>query len=275
MLGGELVNKEKKEAEASKMAKEAAQILRPFKNMDEEVREGLKHLENDLASSHAHLLPEDFSWAELYELTFPQLLMLGISMIGMRQELLDLLQNPLTALTFAETIDERLDGYEAHLTKHWTHFDLLAVLKVLRQSVECRVIEGKTINDFVKEVRDTGNINSLCKAVLYDSVALYCPSIKKAMTQLIMKRENQTLKKIASNIRMPQKAGRRLRLRVSLNVAKEFGLLNDLTQMAKEQLFVEELKLYEKSPDSMKTLNNFIYNWMNKNPPSVNIFTDA
>lgn len=269
------MSKEQKEAEASKQAKKAAQILRPFKNMDREVTEGLKKLESDLTSSHAHLLPKDFSWAELYELTFPQLLWVGISMIGMRQDLLNLLKNPHTAQTFMETIDERLDGYEAALKEHWTIFDLLAVIKALRQSLECRAVEGKTINDFVKEVRESGNISSLCKAILYDNAALYSPSIKFTMTQLIMKRENSTLKKIAAHIRTPQKAGRRLRLRISLNVAQEFGLLNDLSQMAREKLFVEELELYENSPDSMKTLNNFIYSWEKKNSPPENNFKNA
>ncbi|MDP2961337.1 MAG: hypothetical protein Q8N54_01175 [Sulfurimicrobium sp.] len=248
---------------------------------------------SDLAASIPHevydmLLPEDFSWAECYELTAKQNVILLFWSLGLSEHFGDSIKKTGNAnQAVIELVSRFLQDGE--LLNGWLDGELPATLEefknlrggpggvvtvqevagliyaVLAQVYALRK-HGRFMSELVADVAH-GKEESFWHAVKIDPTVLACPTFARRMSIAHMRNEEEFFSSLANTLKA--KGGQVEQsldpLRVILHACSEGGWLDLMTMDETDQLFIQELNVYSnEGKDPVGGLQRFINRWKNK-----------
>lgn len=199
------------------------------------------------------LLGEDFNWTGLYELPFVEHVAVAFVAFGKAAWVREASQAPdpqqfvLEAMSQEDGAQELQPGVELGHVIGLTH-SLHRTLLSLR-------VHQRSLSGLVQDVRESGDLDSLFKAVRIDRAIVSCPSIAKQIARAELRGDEQFFRGLRNALEGPD--GRTMEslseMRFALVVLRElgFGKLSD-TQL--EQLLVHDLKVYADRPSARKNL---------------------
>lgn len=256
-----------KENEKKKIALEANALLIDYLKSalgaDKEGRSELLALEKSLANSAD--LPDDFTWSYLYEIPLNQLIAVMVVVLGMTDLLKAIREgakNPLELLGVMPS-DDVLSS------SGWTLFDMLACVMAINRSMDCYIETNHPIDYYVAQARN-GDVKALRTAISYDPTVICSPTGVRYLNRVVLAGESGNIKKLGASFRRPRKRFNNYRLRKALHLTHERHQLESLSQIAKEAVFMDKLKVYGNQSSSPKSLNNFIGEWIREQESNLN-----
>lgn len=218
----------------------------------------------------ARIIPADFSWAPIYELSMVQGLLLLLASLGALSAVSSALEGSKAPVEdFIEAIrkfepgdpnDGTWNGGDGGIfQKH----DVVALVVVMSKQIECLGTFGKYLSDLVQDVRDNSE-ESFIKAVRIDPTILACEPFAAYMSKRHLRGKDDIFHLIGNGLRGKwKKPASHFNLRVILQAAFEGGLLEKLSALSEaDRFFIQELRIYsDKGEDPARSLLRFISRW--------------
>lgn len=224
------------------------------------------------------LLPPDFTWAELYELSARELRILSMAVMGLLEPLTKAAHEGLnlnefiinTLICRIESDEDGIDymgGYEGM----FSFADMLAVNYANMGMMQGLFYYGFYMNDLVA-MAGKGDDDAFFKAVRVDQTVLTCPSFSARLARAKVFGEEEFIKDLAQA--MTAKSNESLLmnqdLRFMLQLMHEVNALPSLSLNEADLLFIQELKVYgDSGADPARSLMRFIQRWKADRPMST------
>ncbi|MEW6314469.1 MAG: hypothetical protein AB1513_10605 [Pseudomonadota bacterium] len=216
------------------------------------------------------LLPQDFSWARLYELTAPQLSLLTLSSIGLIDRLIEssragvnlnefLIQQVMGQPLEDELIDNWAGGHQGLFNK----VDTIAIHCANTATIRCLMVYGHYLNDLVS-MACKGDSEAFFKAISIDRTVLTLPSFAAHLARAEFYGDKRFMIHLRKAVKGKPHENFLVHqdLRVMLQCMSEARMLGELTMSEADQLFIRELKVYSDGEgDSARSLMRFIQRW--------------
>ena len=221
------------------------------------------------------LLPANFTWAELYDLSAQQLNILGLAVMGLLDPLAQAAREGLNLNEFLvqEAVRDMNSGEdgEDYSGGHNGLFKIEDVIAVHYANLGMLLgvfHYGHYLNDLVAMARN-GNDDAYFKAVRVDQTALTCPSFAARLARAHLFGEKKFMRRLRSamNAKPHDALLMNQDLRFMLHILHEAKALADLTLSEADVLFIQELKLYsDNGKDPARSLMRFIQRWKADHP---------
>lgn len=202
------------------------------------------------------IVGENFSWFQYYEMPFNEHIGLAILMLDWQDDLRRAAQSDDPQqhfLDFFNSLDPDKDwqgGYQGIFKKR----ELMGLMMSILKTIKSIMVYQKSLSTLIEEVRQD-NDRALFNAVRVDRTMLACPSIMHRISMAELKNENNFFLHLKSAIKGP--SGKHWvtydELRYMMQTLVETGA-DRFTGDNIEQLFVEHLKLYPRTPGAQKNL---------------------
>lgn len=217
------------------------------------------------------LLPADFTWSDLYDLSVRELNILGLAVTGLLDPLNQAAHEGLNLNEFVveETIrnmnsdeddDEDYTGGHGGLYKME---DVIAVHYANMGMLLGVFYYGRYLNDMVAKAR-AGDEDSFFQAIRVDPTVLTSPSFAARLARAHVFGEKRFMQRLhaATKAKPHEALLMNQDLRFMLQIMHETKALTDLTLSKADVLFIQELKLYsDKGADPARSLMRFIQRW--------------
>lgn len=202
------------------------------------------------------ILGNNFSWFHFYEMPFNDHIACGVLILDWQDDLKLAAQSEDPQQYFFDFMN-RLDpdadwqgGYQGKFQKR----DLVAIVVSIVRSMKSIMVYQKSLSTLIEEVRQ-GNDKALFDAVRIDRTILSCPSVIHRISIAEMQGDNRFFLHLKSALKGPSCkhwAGLE-EMRYMMHALVDTGA-DRLTGDNIEQLFVEHLKLYSRTPGAQKNL---------------------
>ncbi|WP_156004204.1 hypothetical protein [Thiomonas sp. FB-6] len=200
------------------------------------------------------LMGEDFSWGGIYELSFVEHLAVVFTGFGRTEWLTAAAAAPDPQQRVLDAMDEDDDGPD-ELPPGVEKGHVVALVFSLQRTVLSIQLYQRSLSALVKDVRETGNLDSLFKVIRVDRAAMSCPSIAQHIARAELRGDKRFFTRLRNALKGPiRKHWEGMAdLRYSLVVLRELGF-DKLTDNQLEQLLVHDLKVYPNTPTARKNL---------------------
>lgn len=218
------------------------------------------------------LLPPDFTWAELYELSPQEMNIVSMTVIGLLEPLAQAAREGMNLNEFLvneairsslETDGENDGNYDGGHGGLFKIHDLFAVNQANLGMMLGLFYYGYYTNDLVAMAKN-GNDDAFFKAVRIDQTVLFCSSFAARLSRARMFGDKHFLLRLhrATKSKPHEALLMNQDLRFMLQLMHEAKVLPNLTLSETDLLFIHELKLYSnKGADPARSLMRFIQRW--------------
>ena len=241
-------------------------LLPKFRKLPDDQRKLMQSKREKIES----VLPADFTWAELYELSTQEMNILSMAVFGMLEPLAQAAREGLDLNEFMvnETIrgmelDDNDEDYDGGHNGMFKMHDVFALVQANLGMMLGLFYYGYYMNDLVTMSRN-GDDNAFFKAVRVDQTVLAIPTFAARLARArIFGDENFMLRLHKATKSKPHEALLMNQdMRFMLQVLHEAKVLPALTLSEADLLFIKELNLYSnKGADPARSLMRFIQRW--------------
>jgi len=227
------------------------------------------------------LLPDDFSWAMLYELQAKELFILSLAALGFLDKLsqaaragLDINQFLMEAAIREEENENGEFEWSGGHGGLFTEADTIATTHATQNSWRCLSIYGQYLNDLVKLVREgnDGADDAYFKAVNIDRTVLTCPTFAARLARAEYFGEKKFIFRLRKAVKGKPHDSLLLHqdLRTVLQFFHEINTISLFTLDEADLLFIKELKVYQDAgKDPARSLMRFIQRWKAEKSPAT------
>lgn len=203
-------------------------------------------------SRFKEVFTKGYGWAYCYELSFPE----HIGLASVAFNCADVLSAAVASEDPQQFVLDRLNrtmDLEPHPAFELQH--LVGLAYSLQRTILSILLFQRSLSGLVQEVRETGNRDSLFKAIRIDRTAMSCPPIADRIALAELQGNKQFFRNLRSALAGPsQKHWMALSdLRYALYVLRELGF-DKMSDDQLEQLLVHTLKVYPNTPTARKNL---------------------
>lgn len=137
----------------------------------------------------------------------------------------------------------------------FTVTEVMALAYSLSRTLQSMATYGRSISSLLQDVRETGNHDSLFKAIRMDRAVIGCPTAMRHIAKAQIRSDNRFFKHIQAALKGPSKKPMigLEPMRYTLLLLREMGI-NDLSEKELEHLMVDRLKVYPRAPGAAKNL---------------------
>lgn len=224
------------------------------------------------------LLPSDFTWAELYDLSVRELIILGLAVTGQLDPLNQAAREGLNLNEFVVeeafrnmNSDEDDEDYTGGHSGLYKMEDVIAVHYANMGMLLGIFYYGRYLNDMVAKVRE-GDDDAFFQAIRIDPTVLTSPTFAARLARAHVFGEKRFMQRLhAATKSKPHEALLMNQdLRFMLQIMHETKALTDMTLSRADVLFIQELKLYsDKGADPARSLMRFIQRWKAEKQPAT------
>lgn len=224
------------------------------------------------------LLPSDFAWAELYELSAKELRILSMAVMGLLEPLVKaahegLNLNEFIINEFISRIESDEDGmdYTGGHGGMFSFADMLAVNYANMGMMQGLFYYGYYMNDLVAMARK-GDDNAFFKAVRIDQTVLACSPFAARLARAKVLGHKNFMQRLRHAMKAKPNEALLMNqdLRFMLQLMHEVKALPNLSLNEADLLFIQELKVYSDSgADPARSLMRFIQRWKADRPLST------
>ena len=202
----------------------------------------------------ATLMGKGFNWGAVYERPFVEHLASVFAAFGRTDWLTAAAAAPDPQQHVLDAMDQADDGPE-ELPPGVEKGHAVALLFSLKKSLRSIFLYQRSLSALVSDVRDTGNLDSLFKAVRVDRVVMSCPTIAEQIARAELRDDQGFFAKLRNALRGPSKKHweGQVSLRFAFVVLRECGV-DSLSDDELEQLMVHQLKVYPDTSTARKNL---------------------
>ena len=199
------------------------------------------------------LLVENYSWGEIYELSFIEHLALVAYALNMGDYLKRVAQMPdpqqqvLDDMWRDDTIDEEGIKFDEQT--------IIGMVFSLQRTILSVMLFQRTLSGLLQEVREHDSYDALFKAVRVDRAVLSAPTVADRIARAEIRRDETFFRHLRSALKGPQKKHWEAYqdLRYALFALRELGF-DRLSDAQLERLMVHTLRVYPANPAARKNL---------------------
>lgn len=220
----------------------------------------LRGMEQRLASTPAtkfdSVMPGDFGhYSRVYELPFHEhlaWLVFGVNRLG---EVRDLAASTDPQEAVLEMLRDRDEIEDVPQHEAFSDEDLLGLTYALSRTMQSMATYGRSISSLIQDVRETGNHDSLFKAVRMDRAVIGCPTAMRHIAKAQIRGNKTFFRHLRAALAGPSKKPMIALepMRYAMLMLREMGL-DSLSDKELEYLMVELLKVYPRVPGATKNL---------------------
>ena len=233
--------------------KQFTDLVRESRNMAPELEKVMQEINPQKLNT---ILGNNFSWFLFYELSFNEHIQAGMQILDWQDAIKPSTQSDdpqQYVFNFFNNLDPDKDwqgGYNGLFELR----DLVGLVVSIFRTIKSIMIYQKSLSKLIEEVRQ-GNEKALFDAVRIDRTMLACPSIIHFISMAELKDDNKFFLSLKSALKGPSAKHwiAHEELRFMMQTLVEGGLAG-ITGDNIEQLFVDHLKLYTKTPGAQKNL---------------------
>ena len=224
------------------------------------------------------LLPPDFTWAELYELSTKEMKILSMAIFGLLEPLAKAAHEGLNLNEFIvnEAIrsmesDEDEGDYTGGHKGMFSVPDMLAVNYANMGMMQGLFYYGHYMNDLVAMAKNN-NDDAFFKAVRIDQTVLACSPFSARLTRAKVFGEKNFMLRLRHAMKAKPNESLLMNqdLRFMLQLMHEVKALPNLSLTEADLLFIQELKVYsDRGTDPARSLMRFIQRWKAERPLST------
>lgn len=192
-------------------------------------------------------------WADLYELSFLQLVVSGINSMGLAPRM----EQAIASDNTYQFLQADLENDFCDVPEPVVSLDvLLRHVMPIWYSLQSISYYGCSLSGLVALVRDHGDTDAVFKAVSIDPTVMNCPTIAAVIAKAQLARDADFREKLATALKGPSKKimASLQDMRFSFFVLRELGI-NDLSEEDLRDLMVGGLGVYADTPSSGKNLS--------------------
>lgn len=137
----------------------------------------------------------------------------------------------------------------------FTVTEVMALAYSLSRTLQSMATYGRSISSLLQDVRETGNHDSLFKAIRMDRTVIGCPTAMRYIAKAQIRSDNKFFKHLQASLKGPSKKPMigLEPMRYTLLLLREMGV-NDLSEKNLEHLMVDRLNVYPRAPGAAKNL---------------------
>lgn len=137
----------------------------------------------------------------------------------------------------------------------FTVTEVMALGYSLSRTLQSMATYGRSISSLLQDVRETGNHDSLFKAIRMDAAVIGCPTAMRHIAKAQIRSDKKFFKHLQASLKGPSKKPMigLEPMRYTLLLLREMGV-NNLTEKDLEHLMVDVLKVYPHAPGAAKNL---------------------
>lgn len=137
----------------------------------------------------------------------------------------------------------------------FTVTEVMALAYSLSCTLQSMATYGRSISSLVQDVRETGNQDSLFKAIRMDRAVVGCPTAMRHVAKAQIRSDNTFFKHLQAALKGPSRKPMigLEPMRYTFLLLREMGL-DDLSDKKLEHLMVDLLKVYPRAPGAAKNL---------------------
>ena len=248
--------------------KQLSKILPKIRKLPQEIRETARKQRAIVEK----IIPADFSWAYLYELSVIQLNALSLATLGTldRMERAHKAGEDLNALLMdmiieSDSDEDKVEDWNGGYKGLFKESDVFAVQFATNGMMLCLGIYGRYLNDLVAIVRDGKDRGdeAFFKAVTIDRTVLTCPTFAARLVRAELYGDKHFVRRLHKAVKgKPHDSLLMYQdLRFFLQLFHEAKVLPKLSIEQSDLLFIQELKLYNEAGDPARSLWRFIERW--------------
>ena len=215
-----------------------------------------KHLASVGAAKFDSVMVGDYGdYSQVYELSFVEHLSLVLVALNRQDEVSAMAAAPdpqeavLAMLRIRDEADDKPE-YEA-----FTVADVMTLAYSLSRTLQSMATYGRSISSLLQDVRETGNHDSLFKAIRMDRAVIGCPIAMRHIAKAQIRSNKAFFKHLRAALAGPSKKPMigLEPMRYVLLLLREMGI-DSLSEKDLEHLMVDMLKVYPPVPGSAKNL---------------------
>lgn len=243
------------EKSLAQLVESDAELARAFKSAPDKV--------------NALIAQSDLRWSSLYEKGFDEHLGIVVCAMGLSE----------TVASYAQFQGRDMHRLRLQLIKkpdllkenaaETKQEHLLGIMASLMRTLIAKQAYGLYLNELVERVRRDGNQDAFTKAVYVDRSVLSCDTFARRLAVAELLKDQEFLGAVASAMKEPPKVWdlRRGPFRFGLQLVRDVGALDGLTEKSAYWLFCEKTHLYRgvkgQSPDA-RSLWKCISRWRSR-----------
>lgn len=234
--------------------KQFSTLLHETRNLESELGKVIRNADPQKTKA---ILGDNFSWFHFYEMSFKDHMAWGALILNWQDTLKTAAQSDDPQQSFFDFFYKNLDSDEDWQGGFQGLFEkkhLLALLVSVLRTMKSIMVYQKSLSTLVEEVRD-GNDKSLFNAIRIDRTMSACPSILHRISFAEMTGDKRFFLHLKNALKGPSR-----KHMVGLEEMRYmmFALVDtgadQLSGDNLEQVFVEQLKLYARTPSAQKNL---------------------
>lgn len=201
------------------------------------------------------LLPKDYYWADVYELSFIDHMALLLMAMDKLEFIHQAAQSDDPQQVVLDDLDMPDDGeWNGGWQGLFEKADLIGLVAALQRTILSIMVYQKPLSTLVEEVRQ-GNNDALFDAVRLDRSMMACPTFAARISKAELSRDNHFFLRLRKALKGPsQKHWQSYQdLRYALFVLRDLGF-DKLSDDQLENLLVHQLKVYPNSFNAKKNL---------------------
>lgn len=191
-------------------------------------------------------------WADLYELTLLETVVICVNSLGLGSRLKMALESTDPYAILQADLENNFND----IPEPSVSFDvMIRHLMPVWHSIQSIGFYGCSMPGLVALVRDYGEVDAIFKAVSIDPTVMNCPTIARAIAKAQLARDTDFHEKLATALKGPSKKimASLQDMRFSFFLLRELGI-NDLSEEDVRSLMVGVLGVYVDTPTSGKNL---------------------
>jgi hypothetical protein len=194
-------------------------------------------------------------YCHVYEMSFVQHLSLMVVALGRLEDIKAMAAAPDPQEALLATLRQGDDIEDKPQHADFDDQDIVALVYSFGRTVQSMVTYGRSISSLLQDVRENNNQDSLFKAIRMDRSVIGCPTAMNHIAKAQIRNSKTFFGHLRNALKGPQQKPMVALepLRYTMLLLREMGV-NDLSQRDLENLFVDQLKIYAKSPGAAKNL---------------------
>lgn len=202
------------------------------------------------------IMVEDYGdYSQVYELPVVEHLNQVFAALALQEEVAAMAASPDPQEAVLEILREREEADENAKHEAFTNTEVMALAYSLGRTLQSMATYGRSISSLLQDVRETGNHDSLFKAIRMDRSVIGCPTAMRYIAKAQIRSDKRFFKHLQAALAGPSKKPMigLEPMRYTLLLLREMGV-NDLSDKDLEFLMVELLKVYPPVPGAAKNL---------------------
>ncbi|MDP5240884.1 hypothetical protein Q9Q94_15185 [Uliginosibacterium sp. 31-16] len=198
------------------------------------------------------LFEKDFFWADCYELPFVEQIALLLYVLGKAHLPVEAAQQPDPQQACIDFIDQ--DEEWQGPVEPFKLQDVVGLTLMLQRNILSIMLYQRSLSALLEEAR-AGNFDSLFKAVRVDRSIVACPTVAACIARAELADDKDFFLRLGHALKGPSKKHWKSyqNLHYAMYMLRECGF-DRMSEAQLENLFVNELKLYEAHPGAGKNL---------------------